>query len=323
MVTIQIYTTFTPHCGENSDLHHAMVKIQIYTTTCWKFRFTQHFYHAVVKIQIYTTFTPGCGENSNLNNIYSTPWWKFRFTWHLHHTMVKIQIYMTFTPCHGENSDLHDIFTTHAGIFMTKFTPLVVKIDFYYKIYTTCGKNSYIYTTCGANCHSNGVVNFSVISKIGPTLLMSQLQLKIFQYVVKIILLCHLVLKILDDTDAASSVLFKNILYLLWKKKLTQFFLDTLWLSLKINTTLWRFGHNPLRIDWDIDEKVQFCSIHRVVGPCWDRLETLSLLCESLETIHSELTETYMTGLNKMCSFAQGWFTCYIFLTCNCIFIFT
>ena len=38
---------------------------------------------------------------------------------------------------------------------------------------------------------------------------MSQLQLKIFQYVVKIILLCHLLLKILYDTNAASSVIFK------------------------------------------------------------------------------------------------------------------
>ena len=91
---------------------------------------------------------------------------------------------------------------------MTKFTH-VVKIDFHYKIYTTCGENSFIYTTCGENCHSNVLVTFSVISKIGPTFLMSQLQLKIFQYVVKIILPCHLVLKILYDTKAASSVLFR------------------------------------------------------------------------------------------------------------------
>ena len=129
--------------------------------------------------------------------------------------MMKIQIYTTFSPHCGENSDLHNIFTTHVGIFMTKFTPHVVKIDFHYKIYTTCGENSFIYTTCGENCHSNVVVTFSVISKIGPTFLMSQLQLKIFQYVVKIILPCHLVLKILYDTNAATSVLFKIILYLL------------------------------------------------------------------------------------------------------------
>ena len=54
---------------------------------------------------------------------------------------------------------------------MTKFTPHVVKIDFNYKIYTTCIENSYIYTTYGENCHSNVVVTFSVISKIGPTFL--------------------------------------------------------------------------------------------------------------------------------------------------------
>ena len=97
---------------------------------------------------------------------------------------------------------------------MTKFTPHVEKIDFHNKIYTTSGENSFIFTTCGENCHSNVVVTFSVISKIGLTFLMSQLQLKIFQYVVKIILPCHLVLKILYDTNAASSVLFKISLYL-------------------------------------------------------------------------------------------------------------
>ena len=129
--------------------------------------------------------------------------------------MVKIQIFMTFSPCLGENSDLHNIFTTHVGIFMTKFTPHVVKIDYHCKIYTTCGEYSFIYTTYGENCHRNVVVTFSVISKIGPTFLMSQLKLKIFQYVVKIMLPCHLVLKILYDTNAASSVLFKIILYLL------------------------------------------------------------------------------------------------------------
>ena len=38
---------------------------------------------------------------------------------------------MTFSPRHGENSDLHNIFTTHVGIFMTKFTPHVVKIHLF------------------------------------------------------------------------------------------------------------------------------------------------------------------------------------------------
>ena len=86
-----------------------MVKIQIFTTLWWKFRFTPHLHHAnspyhgensdlhhaVVKIQIFMTFTPHHGENSDL-----------------HHAVVKIQIFMTFTPCHGENSDFHDIYTT-------------------------------------------------------------------------------------------------------------------------------------------------------------------------------------------------------------------
>ena len=87
---------------------------------------------------------------------------------------------MTFSPCRGENLDLHNIFTTHVGIFMTKFTPHVVKIDFHYKIYTT---------------------------------------------------------------------------------------------------------FTPLRIDRDIDENVQFCLKQRVVTPCCDHLEKLTLLCEGLKTI--------------------------------------
>ena len=122
------------------------------------------------------------------SQIFTTPWWKVRFLPRhgeksdLHHAVVKSQIYTTFLPHMLEFSwqNLH-----HN----------VVKIDFHYKIYTTCGENSFIYTTCGENCQSNVVVTFSVISKIGPTFLMSQLQLKIFQYVVKIILPCHLVLK--------------------------------------------------------------------------------------------------------------------------------
>ena len=35
--------------------------------------------------------------------------------------------------------------------------------------------------------------------------------------------------------------------------------------SQKINPTLWRFEGNPLRIDWNTDENVQFCLKHRVV----------------------------------------------------------
>ena len=184
MVKIQIYTTFTPRCGENWDLH------DIYTMLWWKVRFSpcrgekSDFHHAMVKSQIYTMaswkvrFSPCHGEKS-----------------YLHHAVVKSQIFTTplwkvrFTPHCGKKSDLHDIFTTHVGIFMIKFTPQCSENWF------TCGENSFVYTTCGENCQSNVVVTFSVISKIGPTFLMSQLQLKIFQYVVKIILLCHLVLK--------------------------------------------------------------------------------------------------------------------------------
>ena len=44
---------------------------------------------------------------------------------------------------------------------------------------------------------------------------------------------------------------------------------------------------------------MQFCSKHRVVTPCIDRLEKLTLLCEGLETIREELTKMYMMGLNK------------------------
>ena len=56
---------FTPCCSENSDLHHA-----------------------VVKIQIYTTFTPHCDENSDLHHIYTT----CGEDSDLHHAVVKIQI---------------------------------------------------------------------------------------------------------------------------------------------------------------------------------------------------------------------------------------
>ena len=70
------------------------------------------------------------------------------------------------------------------------------------------------------------------------------------------------------------------------KKEINIEFMDTLWLSQKIKPTLWRFEGNPLRIDWDIDENVLFCSKHRVVTPCCNRVEKLTLLCECLETIH-------------------------------------
>ena len=50
--------------------------------------------------------------------------------------------------------------------------------------------------------------------------------------------------------------------------------------SRKTNPTLWRFQGNPLRIDWDIDENVQFYSKHGVVTPHCDRLEKLTQLCD-------------------------------------------
>ena len=55
------------------------------------------------------------------------------------------------------------------------------------------------------------------------------------------------------------------------------------WLSWKINPTLWRFQANPLRIDWDIDENVQFYLKHGVVTPHFDRLKKLALLCEGFK----------------------------------------
>ena len=77
-----------------------MVKSQIFTTLWWKVRFSPRhgeksdLHPAMVKIQIYMTFTPYNSENLDLHNIYIMPWWKVRFT-----------------PRHGENSDLHDIYT--------------------------------------------------------------------------------------------------------------------------------------------------------------------------------------------------------------------
>ena len=55
--------------------------------------------------------------------------------------------------------------------------------------------------------------------------------------------------------------------------------------SRKTNPTLWRFQGNPLRIDWDIDENVQFYSKHGVVTPHFNRLEKLTLLCEGFKAI--------------------------------------
>ena len=56
---------------------------------------TQHLHHAVVKIQIFTTLTPHHGKYLAFD-----------------HTVVKIQIFSTFTPCRGQNLDFHDIYTT-------------------------------------------------------------------------------------------------------------------------------------------------------------------------------------------------------------------
>ena len=75
-------------------------------------------------------------------------------------------------------------------IFTTKFTPHVVKIQIFTPhVVKNCHFFRHIiYTTCGEN--------YTVKSKIGLTSLMSGVQLKIFQVVVKIIISCHLVLKI-------------------------------------------------------------------------------------------------------------------------------
>ena len=163
MERIGLFTTkFIPR-GENLTFHY-----EIYTTW-WKLEFSLQNLHHVVKIAVFTT---------NLHYVVQIP----VFTTNLHH-MVKI-----FTTY------LHHV----VKIFTTKFSPHVVKMavfttftlrgeNFHYKIYTTCGENSNIYTTCGEN--------YTVKSKIGLTSLMSGVQLKIFQVVVKIIISCHLVLK--------------------------------------------------------------------------------------------------------------------------------
>ena len=54
----------------------------------------------------------------------------------------------------------------------------------------------------------------------------------------------------------------------------------------KINPTSWRFEGNPLKIDGNIAQNVQFYLKHRVVTPCCDRLKNLTLLCEALKAIY-------------------------------------
>ena len=120
------------------------------------------------------------------------------FTTNLHY-VVKIPVFTT---------NLHHvvkIFTTNlhhvVKIFTTKFSPHVVKMA----VFTTFalhGENSNIYTTCSEKLsHFHHIIyttcgeNYTVKSKIGLTSLMSGVQLKIFQVVVKIIISCHLVLK--------------------------------------------------------------------------------------------------------------------------------
>ena len=150
-----------------------MVKIAVFTTNL----------HYAVKIPVFTT---------NLHHVVKI------FTTNLHHV---VKIFTTY---------LHHV----VKIFTTKFSPHVVKMavfttftlrgeNFHYKIYTTCGENSNIYTTCSEKLsHFHHIIyttcgeSYTVKSKIGLTSLMSGVQLKIFQVVVKIIISCHLVLKI-------------------------------------------------------------------------------------------------------------------------------
>ena len=176
MERIGLFTTkFTPR-GEKlefslQNLHH-VVKIAVFITNL----------HYVVKIPVFTT---------NLHHVVKI------FTTNLHHV---VKIFTTY---------LHHM----VKIFTTKFSPHVVKMavfttftlcgeNFHYKIYTTCGENSNIYTTCSEKLsHFHHIIyttcgeNYTVKSKIGLTSLMSGVQLKIFQVVVKIIISCHLVLK--------------------------------------------------------------------------------------------------------------------------------
>ena len=83
-----------------------------------------------------------------------------------------------------------------------------------------------------------------------------------------------------------SSQSVKNWLRYWWKCAVllkTWGCYPSLQLSQKINSTLWRFWANPLRIDWDIDENVQFYLKHGVVTPHCNGLKKLTLLCEGFK----------------------------------------
>ena len=164
VVKIWLFTTkFTPR-GENWNFHYKIYitwwklqfSLQIYTTW-WKFQFSLQIYTTWWKLspQIYTMWW-----KISLQNFHHM-WWKWQFSLHLHY-MVKI-FTTKFTP-RGENSNI--------------YTACSEKLSHFHHI---------IYTTCGEN--------YTVKSKIGLTSLMSGVQLKIFQVVVKIIISCHLVLK--------------------------------------------------------------------------------------------------------------------------------
>ena len=204
MVKIQIYTTFRPCHSENLDLHN------IYIMLWWKVRFLpccgekSDLHHTVVESQIFTTpwwkvrFTPYCSENLDIHNIYITPWWKVRFSLchdeksDLHHAMVKSQIYTTFS--------LHMLEFSWQNLHHN-----VVKIDFHYNIYTTCGENY----------QCNVVITFSVIFKIGPTSDVSTTTEDISVCGENYLTMPSGVEKI--DTNAASSVLLE-LSYTYYKK---------------------------------------------------------------------------------------------------------
>ena len=84
----------------------------------------------------------------------------------------------------------------------------MVKIDFYYKNYTRCGENSQIYTTCGEHCHNNVVVTSLSHYQNRPYLSDVSTTTEDISVCGENYLPCHLVLKILYDTNAASSVIF-------------------------------------------------------------------------------------------------------------------
>ena len=209
VVKIWLFTTkFTP-CGENWNFLQNLHGEKVFTTNL----------HYVVKIPVFTTNTP---RGENFHNKFTPHGENFHiFTPHGENCSFQYKFTLR-----GENSSFHykftprgvvKIFTTYlhhvVKIFTTKFSPHVVKMavfttftlrgeNFHYKIYTTCGENSNIYTTCSEKLsHFHHIIyttcgeNYTVKSKIGLTSLMSGVQLKIFQVVVKIIISCHLVLK--------------------------------------------------------------------------------------------------------------------------------